>query len=238
MTLLRSLLFQILFYAVTGALAILYLPLLAAPGGWMMRWGTRWSALSLKLLEWCCGVTFEVRGRENLPDGPAIVAMKHQSAWDTLAAPVIFRRPAIVIKRELGWIPFYGWYALKAGMIPIDRAAGPTALRHLVAGAERAASEGRKIIIFPEGTRTAVGAAPAYQPGVYALYRRLGLKLVPVAVNSGLYWGRRHFTKRPGRIVVAILPPIAPGGERRAVMAALESAIEDATARLVAAAGA
>jgi 1-acyl-sn-glycerol-3-phosphate acyltransferase len=236
--LLRSLLFQLLFYGVTGVLAILYLPLLAGPGGWMMRWGTAWSALSLTLLKWCCGVTFEVHGRENLPPGAAIVAMKHQSAWDTLAAPVIFERPAIVIKRELGWIPFYGWYALKAGMIPIDRGAGANALRSLLAGGARAASEGRKIIIFPEGTRTGVGAAPAYQPGVFALYRRLGLPLVPVAVNSGLYWGRRHFSKRPGKIVVEILPPIPPGGERRLVMAALETAIEGATARLVAAGGA
>jgi 1-acyl-sn-glycerol-3-phosphate acyltransferase len=232
--LLRSLLFQLAFYGVTGLMAVLYLPLLAAPGGWMMRAGTAWSALSLKLLEWCCGVTFEVRGRDHLPEGPAIIAMKHQSAWETLAAPVIFERPAIVIKRELGWVPFYGWYALKAGMIPIDRGAGPKALRALVARAGRAVAEGRKIIIFPEGTRTTVGAAPAYQPGVYALYRRLDLPLVPVAVNSGLYWGRRHFTKRPGRIVVEILPPLAPGGERRAVMAALETAIEGATARLVA----
>jgi 1-acyl-sn-glycerol-3-phosphate acyltransferase len=232
--LLRSLLFQVLFYAMTGVLAIVYLPLLALPGGWMMRWGSGWSALSLKLLEACCGVTFELRGRENLPLGAAIVAMKHQSAWDTLAAPVIFERPAIVIKRELGWIPFYGWYALKAGMIPIDRGAGANALRSLLAGGARAASEGRKIIIFPEGTRTAVGAAPAYQPGVFALYRRLGLPLVPVAVNSGLYWGRRQFSKRPGKIIVEILPPLPPGGERRLVMAALETAIEGATARLVA----
>lgn len=233
MNLLRSLLFQILFYAIGGIVAIAFLPLLVLPGAWTMRCGTAWSALSLKLLEWCCGVTFELRGRENLPDGPAIIAMKHQSAWDTLAAPVIFVRPAIVIKRELGSIPFYGWYALKAGSIPIDRGAGASALRSLLAGGVRAAAEGRKIIIFPEGTRTAVGAAPDYQPGVYALYRRLGLPLVPVAVNSGLFWGRRHFTKRPGRIVVEILPPIPPGGERRAVMAALETAIEGATARLV-----
>ncbi len=234
MILLRSLLFQALFYAVSAIAAILFLPLLLAPWRWIMRAGTLWSALMLKLLEYCCGVTWEVRGREHLPDGPAIVAMKHQSAWDTLAAPVIFPLPAIVLKRELGWVPFYGWYALKAGMIAIDRRAGANALRAMLAQAERAAADGRKIIIFPEGTRTAVGAAPAYQPGVYALYRRLDLPLVPVAVNSGLLWGRRTFAKRPGKITVEILPPIPPGGERRMVMAALEHAIEDATARLVA----
>ena len=174
----------------------------------MARFGTFWSAGTLVLLRWCVGLDHEVRGRENLPDGPVIIAMKHQSAWDTLAAPVIFARPAIVIKRELGFVPFYGWYALKAGMIPIDRGAGATALRRMIAAAERAKAAGRPIFIFPEGTRTAVGERRPYQPGVAALYRQLGMPLVPVAVNSGLFWGRRRFLKRPGRIVVEILPPM------------------------------
>ncbi|HUK59309.1 MAG TPA: lysophospholipid acyltransferase family protein [Stellaceae bacterium] len=232
MILLRSALFQLLFYAATAALAVVFLPLLVFPGAWMMRAGTAWSALTLKLLELSVGLSFEVRGRENLPAGPVIIAMKHQSAWDTLAAPVIFDRPVIVLKRELGWIPFYGWYALKAGMIPIDRGAAATALRRMVARSARAVAERRPIIVFPEGTRTAPGAPPAYQPGIYALYRQLGLPLVPVALNSGLYWGRRSFRKRPGRIIVEILPAIPPGGERRIVMAALEAAIEGACANL------
>jgi len=231
---LRSLLFQVLFYAMTSIMAVVALPLLLMPGAWMMRYGTAWSAMTLGLLRWCCGLGYEVRGREHLAQGAIIVAMKHQSAWDTLATPVIFDRPAIVMKRELGWIPFYGWYALKAGMIAIDRATGASALRAMVAASAGAVAERRPIIIFPEGTRTAVGAAPAYQPGVYALYRQLGLPMVPVAVNSGQFWGRRAFAKRPGTIVVEILPAIAPGGERRTVMATLERAIEDATARLVA----
>lgn len=232
MILLRSLVFQFLFYAATAALAIVFLPLLAAPSSWMMRAGTAWSALMLKILELTVGLSFEVRGRENLPPGPVLIGMKHQSAWDTLAAPVIFDRPVIVLKRELGWIPFYGWYALKAGMIPIDRGAAATALRRMVTRSARAVALRRPIIVFPEGTRTAPGAAPAYQPGIYALYRQLGLPLVPVAVNSGKFWGRRSFLKYPGRIVVEILPAIAPGGARRPVMTALESAIETACAKL------
>ena len=133
-------------------------------------------------------------------------------------------------------VPFYGWYVWSAGMIAIDRKAGAAALRNLVAGGERAVKQGRSIVIFPEGTRTAPGTLRPYQPGVAALYRQLNLPVVPVALNSGLYWGRRHFLKRPGRIVLEILPPIPPGGDRRAVMAELEARIEAATARLVAAA--
>ena len=234
MILFRSLLFQVAFYAWTIGLGILFLPLMLAPGDWMMRCGAFWSAGTLKLLAWTAGLTYEVRGREHLPDGPALIAMKHQSAWDTFAAPVIFKQPAVVIKRELTWIPVYGWCVRRAGMIPIDRDAGPTALKALVAASARMLAAGRSVLIFPEGTRSAIGAAPAYLPGIFALYRQAGVKLVPVAVNSGVFWGRRRFAKRPGRIVVEILPPILPGGDRRSVMGALEQAIETATARLVA----
>jgi 1-acyl-sn-glycerol-3-phosphate acyltransferase len=233
MILLRSLLFQIAFYAWTIILGVLYLPFLFLPGRWMMRCGSFWSAGTLQILAWTAGLTYEVRGREHLPDGPALIAMKHQSAWETFAVPVIFRRPAMVIKRELGWIPAYGWYALKAGMIPVDRSAGASALKKMVADAERALADGRPIVIFPEGTRTAIGVRRPYQPGVAALYRQLGVPLVPVAVNSGLFWTRRSWLRRPGRIVVDILPPIPPGRDRKSVMAALEESIETATARLV-----
>jgi 1-acyl-sn-glycerol-3-phosphate acyltransferase len=236
-TLLRALLFQVLFYLLTAVMGVVGLPVLVGPWRWAMWYGTHWSAATLWLLGWTVGLRHEVRGRANLPQGPCIIAMKHQSAWDTLAAPVIFDRPVVVMKRELGWIPLYGWYVRKAGMVPIDRAAGPAALRGMVAAASEAAAAGRPIIIFPEGTRRAPGAPPAYQPGVFALYRQLGLALVPVAVNSGRFWGRRSLLKRPGRIVVEILPPIAPGGDRRGVMRALETAIETASARLDAADG-
>ncbi len=233
---LRSLLFQIAFYLWTAALSLPFLPLLLAPRAWMMRCGTFWSKGVLWLLRVCAGLDHEVLGTELLPRGPALIAMKHQSAWDTFAVPVIFRDPAMVIKRELGWIPIYGWYALKAGMIPVDRSGRASALKAMVAASEKALAQGRPVFIFPEGTRTAVGQHIAYQPGVAALYRQLGVPLVPVAVDSGLFWGRRSFWKRPGRITVEILPAIAPGGERRAVLAELERRIETATARLVAAA--
>ena len=234
MILLRSLAFHLAFLIWTGVLGIVALPLLLAPRRWVMRFGTFWSAGTLTLLGWCAGLRYEVRGREHLPAGPVILAMKHQSAWETFAVPVIFRDPAMVIKRELGFVPFYGWYALKAGMIGIDRSAGAAALKAMLAGAERARDQGRPILIFPEGTRTAVGARIPYQPGAAALYRQLRLPLVPVAVNSGLFWGRRRFIRRPGRIIVEILPPLPPGGDRRAILRLLEERIEAATDRLVA----
>jgi 1-acyl-sn-glycerol-3-phosphate acyltransferase len=231
---LRSVSFQILFYLWTALCALLGLPFMLAPRLWMMRFGTEWSRVTLWLLRISTGLDHEVRGREHLPDGPALIAMKHQSAWDTFAAPVLFPLVAMVIKRELGFVPFYGWYALKAGMIAIDRGGGGKALRRMVEDCKDRLAQRRPILIFPEGTRSTVGASVEYQAGVAALYSALGVPLVPVAVNSGLFWGRRAFLKRPGRIVVEILPAIAPGGERRAALAELEKRIEHATARLVA----
>jgi 1-acyl-sn-glycerol-3-phosphate acyltransferase len=231
---LRSLIFQVLFYLWTALCAFLGLPFMLTPRLWMMRFGTEWSRVSLRLLRLSAGLDHEVRGREHLPPGPALIAMKHQSAWDTFAVPVLFPLAAMVIKRELGYVPFYGWYALKAGMIPIDRKGRGAALLAMVAACKAALAQQRSIVIFPEGTRSAVGAKVRYQPGVAALYAALDVPIVPVAVNSGVFWGRRAFVKRPGRIIVEILPAIAPGGERRAALRAVEAQIEAATARLVA----
>lgn len=234
MLLLRSLAFNLALYLVTAVLAVVGLPLLAGPRRWAMAFGSSWAALVLELLGWTVSLRHELRGREHLPTGPAIIAMKHQSAWDTFAVAVLFKDPAIVLKRELLWIPFYGWYLWKVGSIAIDRKAGASALKRMVADAERAAAAGRPIVIFPEGTRTAPGIRHPYQPGVAALYRQLGIPVLPVAVNSGLFWGRRHFLKRPGRIIVELLPPIPPGRDRRAFLAELEERIEGATDRLLA----
>jgi 1-acyl-sn-glycerol-3-phosphate acyltransferase len=199
-----------------------------------MGFGRCWSRLSLLLLKWIVGLDGEVRGLENLPPGSCLIAVKHQSAWDTLIMPVALGDPAVVIKRELLWVPLYGWFAARAGSIFVDRKGGAGALRRLVASARRAAAQGRRIVIFPQGTRTAPGQRAPYQPGVAALYQALGLPLVPAAVNSGLYWGRRAIVKRPGRIVLEFLPAIPPGLPRRQMMAEMETRIEAATDRLVA----
>jgi 1-acyl-sn-glycerol-3-phosphate acyltransferase len=232
MTLLRALLFNIGFFVGTGILAVAGLPFLVRRD-WLLRYSAFWAGASLAWLKFSVGLDYEVRGRENLPPPPFILAPKHQSAWDTLVLNQLVRDPAIVLKRELTWIPVFGWYLLRAGGIVIDRKGAASALRKLVAQGRRAVAERRPIAIFPEGTRGPVGGKLPYQPGVAALYSQLGVPLVPVALNSGRFWGRRTFLKRGGRITVEILPPIEPGLDRRRALILLEERIETATARLL-----
>ncbi|MFN4282925.1 MAG: lysophospholipid acyltransferase family protein [Alphaproteobacteria bacterium] len=237
MTAVRALLFNLAFYGATILLGILYLPALLIPGKagarTMMALGRAWSALILWLLKILVGLDFEVRGRAHLPAGPCLIAAKHQSAWDTLMLPVLLGDPVVILKRELFWIPFYGWYARRAGMVAIDRKGGAKALRAMLRAAkERTVEDGRSLVIFPQGTRTAPGVSAPYQPGVAALYGELDLPCVPLALNSGLFWGRRAFTKRAGRIVVEFLPALPPGLPKREFLAQLEAAIERATACL------
>ncbi|HLY45695.1 MAG TPA: lysophospholipid acyltransferase family protein [Stellaceae bacterium] len=229
---LRALLFNIAFVSVTALLGLMGLPLLLTPRRCVMRFGRLWARCVLALLRGIVGLDGEIRGLEHLPHGPCIVAMKHQSAWDALILPIVLGDPAVVIKRELLLVPFYGWYAVRAGSIAIDRKGGAGALRHMLAAAGRATAGGRKVVIFPEGTRTAPGQHLPYQPGVAALYQALHLPLVPAAVNSGLYWGRRSFVKHPGRIILEFLEPIPPDLPRRRLIAEVESRIEAATAAL------
>ena len=232
MSWLRALAFNIAFFGVTAVLGVAALPLLLAPRRTVMRFGRFWAQCVLALLKAIVGLDGEIRGIEHLPPGGCLIAMKHQSAWDALILPVVLGDPAVVIKRELLWLPFYGWYAARAGSITIDRRGAAGALRRMVAAARQAVAAARPIVIFPEGTRTAPGQRLTYQPGVAALYQALAVPLVPAAVNSGLYWGRRSFVKRPGRILLEFLPPIPPGLPRREVMQELESRIETATAAL------
>jgi 1-acyl-sn-glycerol-3-phosphate acyltransferase len=230
----RALAFNCLFFGWTAVIGTLALPILLLPRRAAMRFGRFWAQGVLFLLRLVVGLDHEIRGWERVPSGACIVAMKHQSAWDTLILPIVFDDPAIVVKRELRLVPFYGWYAMRAGSIAIDRKAGARAVRDMIAKARGAAAAGRPIVIFPEGTRTALGTRLPYQPGVAALYQALHVPLVPAAVNSGLFWGRRSFLKRRGRIVLEFLDPIPPGWPRRRVMEELERRVEAATAALVA----
>lgn len=235
---LRAFAFNVFFMTWTASLAVLYLLLLPFPWRVMFASVTWWARTVLWVLKHFIGLDYVVRGQENLPTGAAIVAAKHQSAWDTVAISVLLRYPSVVLKRELFMIPVWGWHARHCGMIAVDRGAGAAALKSMVKGAKARAAEGRKIVIFPQGTRTAPGDKRPYFPGVAALYSQLDLPVVPVALNSGLFWGRRAFTKLPGMIVVEFLPPIPPGLKRADFMAELEQRIEAASDRLIAEAGA
>lgn len=229
---LRSLAFNAAFIAATIVIGLVGLPVLLLPRRANMRFGTLWARFVLLLLRLLTGISGEVRGRAQVPAGACLIAMKHQSMWDTLMLPIVLGDPAVVIKRELLFVPLYGWYSARAGSIFIDRKGGAAALRRMVAAAREAAAAGRPIVIFPQGTRVAPGAAAPYQPGVAALYQALRLPLVPAAVNSGVCWGRRSFRKRPGRIAMEFLPPIPPGLPRRQMMEELERRIEAATTAL------
>jgi 1-acyl-sn-glycerol-3-phosphate acyltransferase len=230
----RSLLFNLLFYVTTTLFVVLGSPLLLAPRQWAMAALRVHSRFELWLLRVICGTKFEVRGREHLPDGPCLVASKHQSAWETFALIPLFRDPALLMKRELFWIPFHGWFSKKFEMIPVDRDKGPAALRRMLREAKKRIEAGREIIIFPEGTRRPPGAPPSYKTGIVLLYEALGVPCVPVALNSGLFWPRRTLTRRPGTIIVEILPPIPPGLPKKEFLERLEATIETASDRLLA----
>jgi len=233
-TAIRSVLFNTLFVLWTLVSLVVWLPALAGPRIWTPRGQTLWARGVMAMLKYVAGVSYEIRGRERLPDGPVVIASKHQSAWDTIIWHIIVDDPAIVMKKELLQIPMYGWYSTKAKMIPVDRKAGAKAMRTMMRASEAAAAAKRPIIIFPEGTRSAPGERLPYQPGTIAFYRHLKIPVVPVALNSGLFWSKRSPFKHPGKIVLEFLDPIEPGLAKQAFNQELEARIETATARLVA----
>lgn len=235
---LRSLLFNLWFYAFTSILAVVGMAcVIASQNGalWVLKF---WSQCCLFMLHVLCGLRYEVRGREHLTAQPVIYACKHQSAWDILMLSALLPRPAFVLKKELLLIPLMGWFYIpRQKMIVVDRARGASALKKMVARAKEYMHQRRPIIIYPEGTRTRPGAAPNYHSGLAALYGQLMVPVVPVALNSGLFWPRGGFYKYPGVAVVEFLPAIPPGLAGRELMHRVENAIETASNRLMAEAG-
>jgi 1-acyl-sn-glycerol-3-phosphate acyltransferase len=233
MILIRSALFNIAFYLWTAIMAIVWLPALLGPRLWTVRGQTIWARGVMTAMRVLAGIRIEIRGRERLPASAALIASKHQSAWDTIIYHMILHDPAVAMKKELFWIPVYGWYAKKVRMVPIDRRGGPRAVRQMIRAAREAAGAGRPVIIFPEGTRVAPGLRAPYRPGIGGLYTQLGLPVVPVALNSGLFWPRRKFLRRPGTIVLEFLPVIEPGLKRAELITTLEDRLEPATDALI-----
>jgi 1-acyl-sn-glycerol-3-phosphate acyltransferase len=231
--LLRSIIFNVLFYLNTLVLLILALPTFFLPYRAIIWVATSWGRLNLFLLRIVCGIKIEVRGREKIPKGPLLVAAKHQSAWETFALLHLFDNPLFIVKRELQWIPIFGWLMIKGRMVPVDRNAGSDALVGMIARARIELADQRQLIIFPEGTRRPAGAEPRYKLGVSRLYAAMGVPCLPVALNSGLFWPRRSLLRIAGTVVIEILDPIQPGLSKDVFFERLKSDIETATARLV-----
>lgn len=232
MTALRSLLFVALFYLWSASVAILITPLLLAPRTWVLRALEVWSYGVIGLLR-ICDIRVEVRGLEHVPKGKALVAPKHQCMFDVFAQFAWLPDSCFVLKKELMWIPFFGWYAQKAGMIVVDREAQAAALKKLVRDTQERLQEDRQLVIFPEGTRGEPGVRGSYKPGIAALYRELNLPVHPVATNSGVHWPKHGFLRKPGVIVFEYLEPIPPGLKRAEFMRTLEERIEAASMKLL-----
>jgi 1-acyl-sn-glycerol-3-phosphate acyltransferase len=230
----RSTVFNILFYINIVALMTFGLPSVLMGRHAAMFMAKLWARTSIWLLKAICGVTTEFRGVENIPRGGVVIAAKHQSLFETFALIVHVPDFAYVFKRELNWIPLFGWYLKAVEQIAIDRASGSTALVQVTEGVESFLEDGRAILIFPEGTRRPVGAPPRYKHGVSHIYATLNARVVPVALNTGLFWPRRSFLRRPGVATIEFLPPIEPGLSKEDFAELLQETIESKTDELVA----
>jgi 1-acyl-sn-glycerol-3-phosphate acyltransferase len=233
-TAVRSLIFNVLFYAVMVVTIIVTVPWsLVISRDHLMSFVRAWANSSTALMKLVCRLEHEIRGLENIPKGGYIFAGKHQSFWETFAFIPLLRDPCYIIKRELLYVPIWNWYAVKARMVFVSRGKGQLALKEMSVGAAAETAAGRPIMLFPEGTRRTPGAPPAYKFGVTYLYRQLDVPVLPVALNAGLYWPRRKFMRYPGKILVEFLPPIAPGLSAEEFQETLVQAIEESCDRLL-----
>jgi 1-acyl-sn-glycerol-3-phosphate acyltransferase len=234
MPLLRSILLNAALYVSIVVAMILGLPTLVS-----RRWAIGFVKLWGRYFVWLCrvvgGIRMEVRHRERIPPGPLLVASKHQSLWETFALLGLFDDPCFILKRELTFIPVFGWYALATRQLPVDRRGGARVLIELNMRAreEVRRGAGRQLVFFPEGTRRPAGAEPAYKQGVSHVYEKLGVPCLPVALNSGLYWPRRSLRLRQGTVLVECLEPLPPGLPRQEFFQRLQGGIEEASDRLL-----
>ena len=234
MLIVRSVVYNILFYLNLVLLLLIAIPTMVMPYRGIIAVAKLWGRTNLWLLRVVCGTRVEIRGLEKITSGALLVAAKHQSTWETFTLVTLFDDPVFIIKRELQWLPFFGWYTIKARQIPVNRGARAQALIAMVERARIELSRGRQIIIFPEGTRRPAGAEPRYKYGITHLYAETDTPCLPIALNSGLYWPRRSILRYPGTIRVEILDPIAPGPDKQTFSEVLRDSIETATARLIA----
>lgn len=225
MNAIRSIVYLILFSLWTTLVAVGCTPILFGPRRWCHGMFNVWGHGVIGLLA-LVGVRVEVRGREFIPKGAALVAPKHQCMLDVFAQFTWLPANAFVMKKELAWIPWFGWYGKKAGAIVIDRAGAAKTMRQLIREGIERFKWGAQVVIFPEGHRQLIGAEPDYKPGIAALYKELGVPVYPVATNAGEHWSAKGLKLKPGLIVYEYLEPIPPGLKRAEFMRLLEDRIE------------
>lgn len=240
MLLLRSILFNILFVIITFLEMVCFAPiyfLLPRKAAWFVP--KFWAKTVIILLKYIAGTGMQITGLENIAkirqmSKSYIIAAKHQSAWETFALLPYLDEPSYVLKRELMWIPFFGWFMAKVGMIAINRGSPLQSLKKIVEQSKVKIAQSRQILIFPEGTRTNPGDAPNYKSaGVTTIYRELNIPVLPIAHNAGLYWGKGDFRRYPGVIKVEILPPIQAGLDKKLFMDKMVSEIESSSNKLI-----
>lgn len=230
---LRSLIFVVLFYVWSVMVAVGLSPFLLGPRSWAMELMRVWARGIIWLLRVVCDIKVEVRGKEHMPTGAALVAPKHHCMLDVFAQFAWLPDACFVMKKELTWIPFFSWWGMRARMIVVDRAGHATALRKLIRDSKDRFADNRQLLIFPEGTRSDPGAPADYKPGIAALYREIDVPVHPVATNAGVHWPKHGFMRKPGTIVFEYLEPIAPGLKRAEFMRLLQDRIETASTKLL-----
>ena len=218
---------------ITAIIAILGLPCLILPRRYTAKLINFWSKIMLSFFKNFDGLDWDVQGTENIPDGPFVVASKHQSIWDTIFFTAFFSDAAMVLKRTIILIPFYGLHAIKVKMIWLDRKGHSKALKKLIKQGENCKKQNRPIVIFPEGTRSKVGQKNVYKPGITALYKFLNIPCIPVALNSGIFWDTKGLKRNKGKIIVKFIKPIEPGLSRDEFEKKLENLIEIETNLLI-----
>lgn len=233
----RSTLFNIFFWAWAVLVCVSIIPFIYSSKKTALRISHIFNNGVYYIEKYILGLDYEVRGLEYLPkEGPYLIAAKHQSAYETMKLHRLFGDPSIILKKELLSIPIWGKFLGMLDIIAIDRSNGESALNSIVNGATRMKEQGRPIVIFPQGTRVRVDASASdkpYKGGIIKMYNATQLPIIPLALNSGLFWPRNSFLKIPGKVIFEFLPAIEPANEDKKVMKALEERLEEASIRLM-----
>ena len=228
----RSILFYVFLALWTILMGIICFPYLFVSYQYLRKPVNIWLKGIFKLLQIICNITYEIRGKENIPSYAVLVASKHQSAFETFALFYHINNSIFIHKRQLFFIPIFGQYLKKINMISIDRSEGTIAMRKMLKQTKQKIQEGKSIIIFPEGTRKKPGENPDYKTGIAGIYKNLETEVLPVAVNSGHYWPKHTFIKKPGKIIIKFLQPIPTKLEKKEFLERIESVIEEETNKI------